>query len=195
MEKAVNETNLLESLSAGNHEAFREIFERYQGKVYNYALKICRENYLAEEVVQEVFLKIWACRVSFGSVEKLSSYIMVMARNQAFMALKRIALDHQCQAAKGNEWTEVYRATEEVIAYHETNAILNNALNTLPPQQKAVYTMCHLEGFKHQEVADRLRISPLTVKSHLRYAVKAVRAMVISSLSILFFLAVNQYIK
>jgi RNA polymerase sigma-70 factor (family 1) len=195
MENPVNDKTLLELLSTGSHKAFREIFERYKVKVYSYAFKICRETHLAEEVVQDVFMKVWTSRTSFLSVNKLDSYIMVMARNQSFMVLKRIALDHHYQTMKGQEWSEVHQDTEELVFYRETNALLENALSTLPPQQRIIYKMCHLDGLKHQEVADRLSISPLTVKSHLRYAVKTVRALVISNFSLIFFLAVNQLFK
>ncbi|EHQ31164.1 RNA polymerase sigma-70 factor [Mucilaginibacter paludis] len=187
-----NEKSLVAKIAEGNHKAFTSLFKNCYNKVYSYAMKICQSEFVAEEIVQDVFMKIWINKASLPGIENIGGYIFTMTRNQALQALKKIALETHCNAVKNLDWTELDKQTENYINYKDAKMILDKAIATLPSQQKLVYHMCHMEGMKHQEVANQLSISRLTVKVHLRQAVKTVREIVLSNTSFLFFLIVNQ---
>jgi RNA polymerase sigma-70 factor (ECF subfamily) len=137
-------------------------------------------------------MKVWINRDSLPGIENFGAYIRIMARNQALQVLKRIALETKCQALMNLDWTEQHKETENHIYYNDTKNILDKALSALPPQQKLIYNMCHLQGIKQQEVADELHISRLTVKAHLRQAVQRVRNMVLVDSSLLLIVILHQ---
>ncbi|MEO6522418.1 MAG: RNA polymerase sigma-70 factor [Mucilaginibacter sp.] len=180
------ESLLLERLSKDDPDAFEILFREYQDRVYSYAIKICQSQSLAQEIVQDVFMKVWISRASIRRISNFGGYIRITARNEALQSLRSKALANRVQSAVGREWSEVHNETEQRIDFKETYEVLHNALLKLPPQQKLIYKMCHLEGMKQQDVANQLQISPLTVKAHLRQAVQRIRnAVVVGSASII----------
>jgi RNA polymerase sigma-70 factor (ECF subfamily) len=90
------------------------------------------------------------------------------------------------------DWTEQQKETENHIYYNDTKKILDKALSALPPQQKLIYNMCHLQGMKQQEVASQLHISRFTVKAHLRQAVQTVRSIVLVDSHLLIIILLSQ---
>jgi RNA polymerase sigma-70 factor (family 1) len=189
------EKELLAKIANGDHIAFKILFNRYQNKIYSYALKICQSQFLAEEIVQDVFLNVWTGRENILHIANIGAYLMVMAKNQALQVLKRIAIEAHCNNIKNIEWSELNRQTENELDYKETSLLLEKAISRLPSQQKLVYHMCQLEGMKQQEVANQLSISRLTVKAHLRQAVKTVRAIVLADTTLIaIFIVVNQFV-
>lgn len=170
-----DEKILLKNVSEGNEIAFGAIFNHYRNKVYGYALTICQSQTQAEEIVQNVFLQIWVNRAALAMVDNFAGYVRVMARNEALQFLRRLAVENRHQASIAQSWTETHNETELALQFNEARRMLDNALENLPPQQKLVYNMCHLQGMKQHEVAAELQISVLTVKAHLRQAVVKVR--------------------
>jgi RNA polymerase sigma-70 factor (ECF subfamily) len=190
-----NEKTLLVEVARNNSAAFELLFKKYHDKVYSYSIKICQSATQAEEIVQDVFMKVWINRLSLPDIENFGAYIRIMARNQALQVLKRIALETRCHATMNQGWTEQQKETENYIYYNDTKKILDKALSTLPPQQKLIYNMCHLQGMKQQEVASQLHISRLTVKAHLRQAVQKVRSIVLVDSHIIAVIILSQLFK
>jgi RNA polymerase sigma-70 factor (family 1) len=181
---------LLAKIAGGDHHAFRVLFDLYHGKVYSYAYRFLRSEAPSEEIVQEVFIKIWLRRAELDSIANFGGYLRVVAKNLTLNALKKIALDFKIKEAGHLGWTEVDNDTESGILLKDTKALLNQAIDRLPGQQKIVYRLFHLEGLKQKEVAAQLNISPLTVKVHLREAAKAIRIFMAerTEISVLIFL-------
>ena len=170
-----DEEILLNEIAAGNHHAFRVLFDLHNDKVYRYSLRFLRNETLAEEIVQEVFINLWLKRDRLPDVGNFGGYLRVVTKNQTLNALKKLALDFKTSVASGNVWSELDNDTEDAILLKDTRALLQEAIDQLPKQQKLVYELCQVEGIKQKEAAERLNISPLTVKVHLREATKTIR--------------------
>lgn len=166
---------LLAKITSGDHYAFRKLFDQYHSKVYSYSNWVLRSESLAQEIVQEVFINIWINRAKLSQINNFGGYLRVITKNVTLNALKKIALDFKLSNAHVKTWTEVDNDTEEHIQFKETRALLNEAILKLPKQQRLIYQMCHIDGIKQKEVAEKLNISPLTVKAHLRDATKTIR--------------------
>jgi RNA polymerase sigma-70 factor (family 1) len=176
MQKELAEEKLmLEKIANGDQYAFELLFSRNKDKVYGYALKILQFEPSAEEIVQEVFVKLWIKRESLTQIDNFGGYLRTIVKNETLNALKRIALQHKYYNLIQKDKTEVDTSTELSIEYHETKRLLEMAIEKLPKQQKQVYNLCHVDGFKQKEVAELLDISPLTVKAHLRQAIKSIK--------------------
>jgi RNA polymerase sigma-70 factor (family 1) len=170
-----DEEILLNEIAIGDHRAFRILFDLYKDKVYSYSLRFLRNETLAEEIVQEVFINLWLKRDRLPAIVNFGGYLRVLTKNQTLNALKKLALDFKTSIAGGDIWTELDNDTEDAIILKDTRALLQEAIDQLPKQQKLVYEFCKIEGLKQKEAAERLNISPLTVKVHLREATKSIR--------------------
>lgn len=176
MEKEMaDEKLILAKIANGDQLAFANLFHLYRNKVYGYALKILQSESSAQEIVQEVFIKLWLKRDQLSTIENFGGFLRVIVRNDTLNALKKIAVEHKNYSLVHLNKTEVDTGTENSIQYRETKKLLDDAIEKLPPQQKLVYKLCHVDGIKQKEVATQLNISPLTVKVHLREAVKSIR--------------------
>jgi len=166
---------LLTEIASGNPRAFRRLFDGQYQKVYGYALRILRNESLAEEIVQEVFINIWLKRENLNEIGNFGAYLRVVTKNLTLNALKKIARDLKANSLGNVNWTEVDNDTESAILLKDTRALLQEAINQLPRQQRLVYELCQIEGLKQKQAALQLNISPLTIKVHLREANKTIR--------------------
>lgn len=169
-----SEKALLIRIAQGDEKAFRQIFEKYQKKVFAYACHILKSDTLAEEVVYELFLMVWQHK-SLDRIDAFEAYIQVATRNQTLKKLRKIRLQQKLNAQVMVNWDESRNTTEERILFNETQRILAEAIENLPPQQKKVYELCKTEGLRYEQVADRLALSRLTVKTHMQLALRYIR--------------------
>lgn len=166
---------VLAKIATGDEQAFAILYKSYRNKVYGYALKILQSPPAAQEIVQEVFIKLWLKRAELAEIENFGGFLRIIVRNDTLNALKKIALQQRKYTLINQDQTEIDTVTDKSIAFNETKKLLDDAIESLPAQQKLVYSLCHLDGLKQKDVATQLGISPLTVKVHLREAVKSIR--------------------
>ena len=170
-----DEKELLAKISSGDTRAFAVLFHGYQGLVYSFAKRVTCSEELAEDIVQEIFLKIWLGRSTLGSVDNFGAYLNRAVRNHSLNVLRQIARQARMAEEIGLLTQQEIRETEAYLDLKESEMILSHALKSLTPQQRQVFLLCREEGLKYEEVADRLQISPLTVHSHMKQALKTIR--------------------
>jgi RNA polymerase sigma-70 factor (family 1) len=167
---------LLDQLSKNDEHAFRLIFHAFSDRVYSFSFRLTRSQETAEEMVQEVFLKIWINRGSLAGIENFNAYLYTMTRNLAFNTLKRMAIEEKAKTTLQRELTDKHFDTEETVIHRDYQQLLHRAISHLPPQQRLVYSLCHQEGLRYEEVAQRLNISRLTVKTHMQQALRTLKS-------------------
>ncbi len=135
-------------------------------------MRIIESEPLTQEIVQDVFLKIWINRSSLAEIDCFKAYLLVVARNHAFNCLKQIAREK----SRKKEWinTVLQHASNNVeeATTIDTGNLIDEAVELLPPQQKKVYTLSRRDGMKQQEIASELNISLETVKKHMVLALR-----------------------
>jgi RNA polymerase sigma-70 factor (family 1) len=176
MKESTDIQPLLNRLSENDESAFREIFAQFSHQVYSFSLTLSRDRITAEEMVQEVFLKIWVNRASLATIENFPSYLFIMTKNLVLNALKRKSLEEKAKAIFLREAEKINLDTEERVIVNDYERILNETISHLPPQQRLIYSMCHQEGLQYDEVAQKLKISRFTVKTHMHQALKTIKA-------------------
>jgi len=178
-------TSLLSRISNGDHVAFASLFSRHRNKVYTTAVRMTGSYTEAEEIVQDVFVKIWVGRQKLTEVQDIESYLFIIARNLIYDAMKRTAR----RKAKLKEDSPVRDFTlpeaENLLQEKQLEQVIRDAIDQLPAQQKAVYLLARNEGLTKSEIAERLHLSPHTVKSHYDRAVRSLRAHCVGVLKIL----------
>jgi RNA polymerase sigma-70 factor (family 1) len=171
-----DEHELLARVAGGDQRAFNSLFEQNQQFIFSIAMKLTHSRPHAKEVVQDVFLKIWTKREALGSIDNFGAYLNRVARNQSIDMLRWIAREALRNVELKEEQLELGNdATEQALNYQETNRIIGQALDTLPPQQRKVYQLCHEQGLKYEEAARELGLSAGTVHTHMKAALGNIR--------------------
>lgn len=172
-----DQSKLLYELSQGNELAFTKLYNEYKNVVFSTALKITKSRILAEEVVQDVFLKIWQNHENLAEITNIENYLFIISRNHIFDMIKKIARDTSIVVDTNYKSTST-NDTEDAIKDDQYNIILNQIVDQLPPQQQKIYKMAKWDGLSHQKIGEDLGISTETVKKHMAQALKFVRTKI-----------------
>ena len=173
-----DERKALELLASGSEYAFTQIFDQYRDNVYNVALNFLKSPLLAEEIVQDVFMKIWLKRSDMIQVEQLNNYIFIMSRNFIYDRLKKISYEeeHQKKFLRYLLATQNHTdSADDLTKDHEYRKILLEAISKLPEQQRQAYLYSREEGLSRKEIAEKMNLSPLTIKTHIARALQFIR--------------------
>ncbi|MBO9572173.1 MAG: RNA polymerase sigma factor [Chitinophagaceae bacterium] len=177
-ENIYNNQELLQQISEGDEKAFRIIYDQYRGKIYTYAFHFTESTILADEVIQETFLKVWLKRKSLQEVENFSAWIYAIAKNYMYDALKAAAREMQLKRSlESNKFNE-RSDTEDALSDKLNTQLLQEALDQLSPQQRQVYILSREQGLKRQQIAEQMNISENTVKTHMSQALKHITAFI-----------------
>lgn len=174
MPEPYNEKKVLQLLAQGSEFAFTQLFDHYRGRIFSVAWRFLKSRALAEEIVQEVFLKIWVRRGEVASILNFEGYLFTMTRNQIFDGVKRIAAETTAKRAF-TERLQLVEDTDHSVIDKQYDELLREAVDHLPPQQKQIFRLAKMEGLSHQAIADQLHISRLTVKTHMAKALQTIR--------------------
>lgn len=144
-------------------------------KIYQFILKFVKNPALADDLTQDVMLKIWLRREKLSHLEEIEAYVMRMSKNHVMDHFKKLAKEKQYQE---EIWVRMQKSENLVITplfTKEMELQLDAILKELPPRQQEIYNLNKKEGLSLQEIADRLDIAPNTAKNHLSRALKVIR--------------------
>jgi RNA polymerase sigma-70 factor (family 1) len=164
-------------MAAGDTAAFAEIFHYYNARLFPFVRRMTKSDVVAEEIVQEVFLRLWVHREKMAAMERPGAWLFLVAsnlsmthlRNAVNAAVKHAGAHRQATSTHGRD------ALLEELDAREMVVIVEAAVRQLPPRRQEIFRLSRHEGLTHQEIADRLSISPHTVKDHLVLALKTIR--------------------
>jgi RNA polymerase sigma-70 factor (family 1) len=174
------EKELLCRIAAGDETAFSLLFKAYHQRLGAYIYRLTESQSATQEIVQDVFVKIWMRRASMPEVEQFDAYLFTAARNHVFNYLRKLArqrsqqakLEENLAAGQAGEGMEPAGLAGENTEYM---VLLDQAIEHLPPQQKNVYILHRRQGLSHAEIAYRLHLSVETVKKHMSLALRSIR--------------------
>ncbi len=170
-----NENDLLARVAEGDEKAFALIFHHYRHKIYSYTFHISGSSAQADELVQDVFLKVWLYRDKIPHILRFDNWLFTIARNQVFDMLKSMAKEASLRHQMAGLLDPNANPVEDRMLTREYEEQLQRALDKLSPRQKLIFTLSRNEGLKHEEIASQLHISRHTVKTHLVQALKTLR--------------------
>jgi RNA polymerase sigma-70 factor (ECF subfamily) len=166
---------LLEQVAGGGEEAFTRLFHAWRDKLYYFLLRITGSEEQSEDVLQEVFVKVWVHRERLVEIQSFSAYLYRMAQNQAYSGMRRMALETLILKELSREATEAGQAVDEALLKKQVLEKLGAIIAALPPRQRMVYTLSREEGLRQEEIAERLHISVSTVQNHMTQALRTIR--------------------
>lgn len=169
------EKEILRLVARGDEAAFTRLFSRYSDWVYATALRLTESDELAQEIVQEVFLKVWLKRAELTAVERFPDWLFIVARNHSYTIVKRLIRRKAITRDFARGIPPLDNETDTGILYRDYQSVLREAVDRLPTRQNEVYKLSREQGLKNDEIAGILGISPHTVKIHLREALHSIR--------------------
>jgi len=166
-----SDKELIRKLKKGDIEAFNRIFYAYSSKLYHFAYGYLKSKEDAEEMVQEIFSKIWDKRADIKEEYKFRSYLFSIAFNY----IKK----HFRSKALINKYTEFATTNnleseqiEEDVNYASLKIRVDQLVDQMPEKRKAVFFKSRVEGKNSKEIAAEMNISPSTVENHLNQALR-----------------------
>ncbi len=179
-EREINTDKVLfDRIAEGDEAAFTEVFFRYTGRLSPFVTRLLQSDVWAEEVVQDVFLRLWQNRAQLGGIDNPSAYIYQMASNRTLDYIKRNAREVKLQYYATRRAGPDINHTEADLDFREIDTLLKEAVSQLPVQRRKVYQLAREEGLSHAEIAEQLRISPHTVRNHVAEALREIRIYLI----------------
>ena len=163
---------LIENVQRGGMAAFQELVEKYKQKVYYMALEMTGNHHDAEDLSQEVFMKVYVSIKDFRGDSKLSSWLYRIAMNLCIdksrrKRLKLVELDEKIQEKPSPGMTP-----DAAIQSQAMQVQIQQALSKLPPRQRSIFVMRHYNEMMLREIAEVLEISEGTVKAQLFRAIQ-----------------------
>ena len=162
------ERQLVAGFVAGDHGCFRQLFCKYQDKIYIFCLGLVRRQDLAEEATADVFIRLWKRRAAVDPERPLSALLHKIARDTAFNYLKKIASDQRLAEAYAEHYPLItHHDGGQQLIDREQSQLIQQTIHLLPPVRRRIFILHYYQGVGNGMIADLLRISPHTVKSQL----------------------------
>ena len=177
-----NDSNLLQQVAAGNEHAFRQLVEKYSGLLYKFIHRHTNDSQLSEEIVQDIFIKIWQTRETLTSLRSFRAFLLVVSRNHVLNTIKKMMREKKKQWEWQKENTNLQEEDQQEL--EEVFGLIDDAVNRLPPQQKRVWILSRREGLKYEQIAAEMNISRDAVKKYLQYANGAIKEHVVNNINI-----------
>lgn len=167
------DTELVQGLRQDSVQAFDSLYWKYHQAVYRNILKFTKEAVIAEDILQEVFIKLWEKRKDIDEHQSIAGWLFVISFN--------LSVNHTRKKLRENNLHKLLRSTDDLQLlaphtpgspdlYEEQYRILSKAIEQLSPQKRKIITLCKLEGKTYEEAAGELGITRHTVKEHLSAA-------------------------
>lgn len=172
--QAMSDGELTAAVRGGDDRAYDALFLRWFPQVHRFLLTLVKENALAEDLAQGVFMKLWIFRFRLNPALSLKNYLMVLARNAAldFFRSKHYTLLTSLPASQEHPAPE---SAEQMAEYSEANTRIRQTIEEMPAQRREVFKMSRFEQLSSEEIAARMGLSVRTVEKHIQLALKDLR--------------------
>lgn len=188
-----DEKNLLLQVAAGDQQAFEILVTKYWKNIFGQAMAYCKSVPIAQEIVQDVFLKIWLKKESLPGIDNFENYLFIVARNQIITVFRRNLgapvkeqLSNTEQAFEEGTWLP-----DKQLHAKQFEELVDKAIDLLPPQRKTIFRLSRLEGLSYSQIAERLGISRNTVKEHIVKSLNFIRTYLHIHLLLFFSLVIS----
>lgn len=166
-------------IAAGDEKSFRILYDKYWHNIYGMSLTYTKSVAEAQDMVQEVFLKVWEKRANLAEAETPAGFLFTLARNLIISALRKKAVRVLAQNAGLQEEAPLlpdnFLLSDARIILKQSETAINKAIASLTPQQQQIFILSRKEGLSHEEISQRLGINRYTVKNHIVAALHTLR--------------------
>lgn len=171
----INESSLLDRLRKGDHVAFTIFYRHYSEPLYYNILCLVKEETATEELVQEIFTRIWQRHEELDIQSNFGGYLFKSSRNIVHDFFRRLNREQLLYTRIRNIATEEYSHVEEALLSKENIDLIRQAIEKLSPQRRRAFELCKMEGLSYQQASEIMGISLSTLKDHMAHARESLR--------------------
>jgi len=164
--KETSDLDLLMRISEGDRHAFRELYQRYTPVLYPFVKSLCNDDALCEDIIQEVFIKIWDNRDNAGNIKQVRSYLFKAAKNRFLNELRKQKTERSVINDRLYNGIDT-ETPEQQLTFKEGMRLGNEALSRLSPKRRTIVELSTREDLSLDEIADRVGSSKNVVKKLL----------------------------
>lgn len=162
-------------LKKGSEKAFSKLFRKYAKKIYNTSRKLNLLHEEAEELVQEVFLKIWQYRTSLDENRSFNAYLLTITKSLIIKKSKKRVRQLAYEKYAITHFSGISNQTEDHVIFSDLETLSKSCVEKLPNQQKQIYMMKMYDNLTIEEIAKTLNLSKRTAENHFYRACKNLR--------------------
>lgn len=177
----MNKTKEIEnirSLASGDNNAFKNLFLDYFPKIKYFISHLIKSDLIAEDLAQDIFIKIWENKESLTAINSFNSYVYRMAKNAVINHLKSQGFE-KTYVAYITQKDENQASSEEDLFAKEIELLVRLTVEKMPPQRKKIYELSRIKGLKNEEIAKLLSLSKKTIENHLNLALKEIKKTIL----------------
>jgi RNA polymerase sigma-70 factor (family 1) len=168
------EKELLAELITGDKNAFTNLYFTYSGQIYSKILRLTKCEETSQEILQELFLKVWEKRSQIDPEKPFRSYLFTIAQNLMYDHFRKVARDKVLVDSLVSSAAMYYRSDDTEV-FEERMQCINKAIEQLPPVRRQVFKLSKIEGKSYEEIALLLGISHSTISDHIVKANRAIK--------------------
>jgi RNA polymerase sigma-70 factor (family 1) len=190
-EQHYTDTELVSHIRNGDIKSFEWVFNLYADKLVRYATTILKNTYEAEDIVQQLFVQLWAKRDGLNVTSSFKSYLYRAVHNSCLNKIKQ----HNVKESYAQYYTHVADGTSgpasQEVEKKEVHSAIERAISDLPEQCRIIFEMSRVEQLKYQEIADKLELSVKTVENQMGKALKHMRSRLKEYMTVLVLLGIK----
>ena len=180
---------VLLQLAESNPAAIEELYNFYYPRLYNFSKSFLKLDDGIDDILQEVFIRIWQNRNKINTSETFNSFIFTITRNLLLNELRSRFSNQKMKEKVGKLAVPIEYSFIEQSEYHDLKEKVDRSINELPVRQKEIFTLSRINGFSHKEIAEKLNITTKTVEFHIAKSIVLLRKRLLNFelASVLFF--------
>lgn len=168
---------LVHQIKRGDSKSFEELFEKYYDRLFSFACALLGDEDVAEDILQNVFLKLWIGRERLDEVRSISNYLLVCVRNEIFdhLRFKYNQIVVHCAPPEHEDSSSDIDAQMDMT---EMAGLIDEAIRQMPPQRQRCFIMSRYQHMSSKEIAAALGLSKRTVERHIYLALNDLRNII-----------------
>lgn len=166
------ELHLLEKIKEGDISSYEQMYSLLYPRLIGYAVRLLKNREVAEDIVQNVFVKFWVNRASLDLSKSGRSLLYVMTRNASLDYIKSRYASSEALGKAASEKVSADPGPDEILDFNLQMTKIEKGISALPPQRQLVFRMSRTLHMSVKEIAEQLHISEGTVKKHIELAKK-----------------------
>jgi len=185
--QTVIDSEWVEAIRFGDANSFEKLFNHYCQRLINFARNYVIDKQIAENVVQDVFVKVWNNRENLDRTKMIKSYLFTAVKNDSLKHLRHLSIENK-ETEANQPYTNNDERPDKKLDEKETALKLEQAINELPEKCREIFTMNRFDNLKYSEIADILNISIKTVETQMGRALKKLRERLKPFLTMILFI-------
>lgn len=171
-----SDKQLIKGLKKDDKKSFDELFERYYDQCYAYAIALVKDAAAVEDIIQNVFLKVWLARMRIEASRPFQNYLLASIRNESLSYLR--LKFHSSKVSAMPEVADSAPGAINYLTYSEIDSKLSGVVSKMPTQRRRIFEMSRNQELSINEISTKLNLSPRTVERHLYLALKDIRKVI-----------------